>query len=201
MPSLTDPFPEVLEEVVLKLESVEDVISLGSSCTDLARIVGQERIWRDILAKTQLVEDGEDEDEDGSVMEDRVRTITTFLSSLENSDDIFSLIHQTIYERYPATHQEEEEDNMTVTVVPPPPISTRCLALGWNCCSSQVGRAPGPLSIRSKWVVVSTPPSCSPWPPWRRRRPWGWRWEASVALQRRKGGPWFPSWRGAPAGG
>ena len=139
-------FPEILEEIVLKLESVEDVISLGSSCTDLARIVGQERLWRVILAKTQLVENGEDED--GSVMEDRVRTITTFLSSVENSDDIFSLIHQTIYERYPATHQEEEEDNMTVTVVPPPPISTRCLALGWNCWPSQVGRAPGTLSIR-----------------------------------------------------
>ena len=109
MPSLTDPFPEVLEEVVLKLELVEDVISLGSSCTDLALL------WREILAKTQLVEDGEDEDEDGSVMEDIVRTITTFLCSLENSNDMFSLIHQTIYERYPATHQEEEEDNMTVS--------------------------------------------------------------------------------------
>ena len=46
MRSLMDLFPEMLEEVVLKLESVEDVISLGSSCTALARTVGQERLWR-----------------------------------------------------------------------------------------------------------------------------------------------------------
>ena len=44
MPSLMDLCPEVLEEVVLKLEEVEDVISLGSSSTDLARIVGQELV-------------------------------------------------------------------------------------------------------------------------------------------------------------
>ena len=44
MPSLTDLFPEILEEIVVKLESVEDMISLGSSCTDLARIVGQELV-------------------------------------------------------------------------------------------------------------------------------------------------------------
>ena len=90
MPSLMDLFPEILEEVVLKLESVKDVISLGSSSTDLARIVGQERLWRVILAKTELVED------EDIVKEDRVRTITTFLSSLAHSTAIFSLLHQTI---------------------------------------------------------------------------------------------------------
>ena len=31
MPSLMDLFPEILEEVMLKVKSVEDVISLGSS--------------------------------------------------------------------------------------------------------------------------------------------------------------------------
>ena len=44
MPSLMDLFPDILEEVVLKVKSVEDVISLGSSCTDFARIVGQELV-------------------------------------------------------------------------------------------------------------------------------------------------------------
>ena len=50
-----DLFPEILEEIVLKLESVEDVISLGSYSPDLARIVGQESIWRVVLAKCRLM--------------------------------------------------------------------------------------------------------------------------------------------------
>ena len=67
MPSLTDLFPEILEEIVVKLESVEDMISLGSSCTDLARVVGQERLWRAVLVKTQLVEEVEDFDDEDRV--------------------------------------------------------------------------------------------------------------------------------------
>ena len=115
MPSLMDLFPEILEEVVMKLESVEDVISLGSSSTDLARIIGQERIWRGVLAKTRLVEDGR-------VKEDRVRMITTFLSSIANSNAIFSLLHETIYERYPATVRGWE--NITVSFPSSPQLDS-----------------------------------------------------------------------------
>ena len=46
MPSLLDLSLEILEMVVLQLESVEDVISMGSSCSRLARLVGQKRLWR-----------------------------------------------------------------------------------------------------------------------------------------------------------
>ena len=102
MPSLTDLFPEILEEIVLKLKLVEDVINLGSSCTHLARIVGHERIWKVILSKNELVEGGR-------VREDRVRVITTFLSSLVNSNSLLSLLHRMIYERYPSTVQGWEE--------------------------------------------------------------------------------------------
>ena len=120
MPSLMDLFPEILEEVVMKLESVEDVISLGSSCTDLTRTVGQERIWRFILSKTELVE------EDGEVKWDRVYDITTFLSSLDDNNPIFSLLHQEICRRYPAT---DLEDNITVSF-PEEPHSHRVSVLG-----------------------------------------------------------------------
>ena len=109
MPSLMDLFPEILEEVAMKLESVEDVISLGSSCTDLARIVGQERIWRVLLARTELVV------EEDLIMEDRVKTITSFLSSFADSDAIFFLLHQTVYNRYPATGQGWQKDSITVS--------------------------------------------------------------------------------------
>ena len=102
MPSLTDLFPEILEEVMLKL-AVDDMISLGSTCTKLARIVGKERLWRVILSKTELVRNGR-------VWEDRVWTITTFLSSLPNSDSIFPVLYQIIYERYPGIPQGYYED-------------------------------------------------------------------------------------------
>ena len=39
----------------------------------------------------------------GTIMTDRVNTITTLLNSLPNRDAIFSLLHQKILDRYPAT--------------------------------------------------------------------------------------------------
>ena len=109
MTSLMDLFPEVLEEVVLKLEAVEDVISLASSSASLARIVSQERIWRVILPKTELV------GKDGRVLEDRVKRITSFLSSIADREAIFSLLHQTIYDRFSATDHGWKEDSITVS--------------------------------------------------------------------------------------
>ena len=37
----------------------------------------------------------------GKVMEDKIRTMTTFLDALENSEAIFGLLHKMIYKRYP----------------------------------------------------------------------------------------------------
>ena len=108
MPFLMDLCPEILEEVIMKLESVEDVIALGSCSPLLARIVGQASLWRIIFSKTDLVENGR-------VMEDRIRNITTFLTTLEDSDAIFFLLHQTIVDRFPATEEGEEEENITVS--------------------------------------------------------------------------------------
>ena len=124
MPWLLDLSLEVLEMLVLLLESVEDVISLGSSCTHLARLVGQERIWWLLLAKTQ-VKVMTSTPERGEVMEDRMRAIATFLSTLENRDAIFPLLHQIIYKCYPGTeyaHNEDdiEDDNIKVSFPPCP---------------------------------------------------------------------------------
>ena len=130
MPSLLDLSLEVLEMVLVKLD-VEDVISLGSSCTHLARVVGQERIWRVLLANTQLV------DEQGVVMENRMRTITTFLSAIKGQDSIFSLLHRMIYDRYPALlhdwteeelkHMDKEVESITVSFPPSPQL--HCVSL------------------------------------------------------------------------
>ena len=109
MPCLMDLCPEILEKIVMKLESVEDVISLGSSCTALARIVGQERLWGVVLARTELVQ------EDGRVMEDRVRNITSFLSSIVDNDAICSLLRQTIYDSFPMCDQGLIKENITVS--------------------------------------------------------------------------------------
>ena len=126
MPCLLDLSLEVLEMVVLQMESVEDVVSLGSSYTHLARVVGQDRIWRVLLDNTEFKVMTRTP-ERGEVMEDRMRAITTFLSSLENRDAIFSLLHQTIYECYPGTehpHNEDanEDDNIKVSFPPCPQL-------------------------------------------------------------------------------
>ena len=103
----------MLEQILLNVESVEDVISLGSSSPTFARILSQERIWRIILAKTEMVEDG-------LVMKNRMRTISAFLTSLPDSASLFSLLHQTISQRYPGTATcpascQCKEETITVT--------------------------------------------------------------------------------------
>ena len=94
MSSLMNLSSEMLEQILVKFEDVEDVVSLGSTCVRLKGIISSLRIWKIILVKTELVQHGQ-------VMEDRMRTITSFLSSLPDSEAIFSLLCETIYERYP----------------------------------------------------------------------------------------------------
>ena len=116
MPSLMDLSLEIQEMVVLQLESVEDVVSLGSSCSSLTRLVGQTRLWRVLLARTELVEGDEPRAipgkccirTSGKIMTERVQTITTFLNSLANRDAIFSVLHWQIFERYPATYGKSD---------------------------------------------------------------------------------------------
>ena len=96
MSSLMDLSSEMLESILVQLDDVEDVISLGSTCLRLSRILSSLRIWRIILAKTELVRQGH-------VLEDRMRRLATFLSSLPESEEIFSFLCNTIYERYPGT--------------------------------------------------------------------------------------------------
>ena len=103
MPFLMDLPCEVLEEIVLKLEDVEDVISLGSSSIHLTRIVDQNRLWRVLMAKIELVDDDR-------VRIDQIRKITSFVSSLSNSEAIFSLLNQRVCEIYHATGQGWEDD-------------------------------------------------------------------------------------------
>ena len=92
---------EMLQLILKKLENVEDVVNLGSSCLRFTELLSNLSIWRIILAKTELVEHDR-------VMTNRVQTLTTFLSSIPDSEAIFSLLHQTIYERYPATDESRE---------------------------------------------------------------------------------------------
>ena len=51
----------------------------------------------------------------GKVLEDRVRSMTTLLGTLEDSEAIIVLLHQMIYECYPGRGQGKEEDRVTVS--------------------------------------------------------------------------------------
>ena len=55
MPALLDLSLEIREMIVLQLD-MEEMLSLGSSCTLLARVGGQVRVWRVLLARTELEE-------------------------------------------------------------------------------------------------------------------------------------------------
>ena len=99
MSSLMDLPSELQEKIFEKLESVEDVISLGSSCTQLAMVVNQVQVsfWRLLLDKTT------------HISRPRLRNLATFVSSLDKADSIFSLLRNTIYERNPASHKIDSD--------------------------------------------------------------------------------------------
>ena len=105
MPSLIELPLGALEEIVKRLESVEDLISLGSCSIYLSSIVGQVSIWRVFLSKTELAVEGRRPwplPHCSVIREERLRSIVNFFSCLPNSDDLFSLLHHTIYRSYPA---------------------------------------------------------------------------------------------------
>ena len=60
----------------------------------------------------------------GKIREDKVKTMTTFLDALENSEAIFDLLHKMIYERYPGQGQREEEDRVKVSAPASPQLHT-----------------------------------------------------------------------------
>ena len=99
----------MLEQILVKFEDVEDVVSLGSTCVRLGGILSNCRMWRRILAKTELVQHGQ-------VMEDRMKNLADFLGLLANSEAIISLLRKTIYERYPGTVR----DRVTVLITTDP---------------------------------------------------------------------------------
>ena len=79
----------MLEQILVKFEDVEDVVSLGSTCVRLGGILSNCRMWRRILAKTELVQHGQ-------VMEDRMKNLADFLGLLADSEAIISLLRKTI---------------------------------------------------------------------------------------------------------
>ena len=104
MSSLNNLSNELLETIFLAVDDVEDVISLGASSSSLTRILGQERIWRLLFSRTELVEEG-------VVMEARLGAIKGFLTSLPNNTSLFSMLHLTIAQRHPA----EVKESITVS--------------------------------------------------------------------------------------
>ena len=57
-------------------------------------------------------------------MEDKIRTMTTFLDALENIEAIFGLLHKMIYERYPGQGQGKGKDKVIVSAPSSPQLHT-----------------------------------------------------------------------------
>lgn len=132
MPVLLDLSLEILEMITMQLD-VDQVLSLGFSCNILARVVGQERVWRLLLARTEL-EEGWYEGlggcrGQGQVMEARVRRIYSFMTSLDNGDTILAMVHQHILEHYPPVYRGPSNDwgdCIMVSFPPSPQLHSIC---------------------------------------------------------------------------
>ena len=64
MTELQDLSNELLEQIFLKMEDGDSVISLGSCCHRLMEILTRKKVWKNLLAKTEMVKRSE-----GNVME------------------------------------------------------------------------------------------------------------------------------------
>ena len=60
----------------------------------------------------------------GKIMEDKIRTMTTFLDALENIEAIFGLLHKMIYERYPGQGHGKGKDRVIVSAPSSPQLHT-----------------------------------------------------------------------------
>ena len=55
MTELQDLSNELLEQIFLGMEDVDSMVSLGSCCHRLMEILTREKVWKNLLAKTEMV--------------------------------------------------------------------------------------------------------------------------------------------------
>ena len=100
----------MLEQVFLQQDDVEDMLSLGSSCSWLHQVISKPNIWRNLLAKAKMVTVIEDKKNNtpqtkacymvNSVV---VKLLMEFLKTVEAPKLLIGILHETICELYPGT--------------------------------------------------------------------------------------------------
>ena len=134
----------------------------------------------------------------GKVREDKVRTMTTFLDALKNSEAIFGLLHKMIYERYPGQGQGGEEDRVIVSAPTFPQLYTvagrglEMLAL--------TRRKEASHFIHEIRMNTISPSVLTAMAPYKEQKGWSWWQDTFPVAQRWKAGPWHHSLRDAPPG-
>ena len=103
MAGLLDLPTEILEHILLQQEDVEDMISLGTSCSRLKQILSKPMIWRNLLTKAKSITMVETKDNSKGLFKKGYRVNTPivqmlilFLKSSEEPDILFGLLQDTI---------------------------------------------------------------------------------------------------------
>ena len=103
MVELLDLSTEILEQIFLHQEDMEDMISLGSSCSRLHQVLSKPNIWADLLTKAKIVTMIETKQDDKFVVKkiyklnlQVARMLISFLTTVDAPKVLLGLLHDSV---------------------------------------------------------------------------------------------------------
>ena len=156
MAELLDLPSELLEQIFFMLEDVPDMLSLGSSCALLSSLLSTPRLWRNLLAKTKMVQKGR------WVMEDRIRKMPTqilpFMTTVSDPEALFRLLHEAVCARFPASGPGLRQESISVTCPShPSPHTVSGLGLQLLVATDRQGQGHTLHSLALSYVLGNGP--------------------------------------------
>ena len=147
MAGLADLPTELLEQIFLHQEGAKDMISLSSSSPRLHQVLSQPRIWRNMLAKADMVTGVKKKTVTESIVNySLIQMVSVFLKAAADPEVLLGLLHSTICQLHPGVLQ-----GSSVTVLLPllpGPHSVSVLGLVLLALTEGQGQGPTILTVR-----------------------------------------------------
>ena len=90
---------EIIEQIFHQQENVEDMISLGSSCSWIHQILSKQNVWRNLLTKAKITERIHTQGKQGNghkVNPPVVQMLMLFLKTVDYPEVLLGLLHEHI---------------------------------------------------------------------------------------------------------
>ena len=156
MAGLADLPTELLEQIFLHQDAVEDMLSLGSSSIRLHQVLTQPRIWRNLLAKANLITVVKKKMKDppgirssSRLNRSLIQKLMVFLKATEHGELLLSLLRDNTCQFHPGS-----TNGPSVSVSLPLQPGPRCVSvLGLLLLAYTEGQGQGPTILTVKMVL------------------------------------------------